>query len=445
MNANFTADGLRYPGTYQRELSPAWISYTAALNGGQGVRTDRPFRYLELGCGEGYSALLHAASYPHGEFHAVDLDARAVTTARERANTLGLSNLHATAARFDELGDLAPFDFIVLHGVYSWVDASVRTHLHTILREKLVPGGLAYVSYNCLPGWAAEMPLRRLFREIAHASDAIDPYTESAAAIDRLRDAGLGYFSAHPTAARAVRSWEGRPAGYLASEYADETCEPLWAHDVIDALGASGLVHAGSATLHDNHEALLVDDATAAEIAALATPRLRSLALDFAVNRSFRRDVFVREGKHTNPLRLADVLLGSVGDLADTIRVPRGQVRFSKPFVAAVARAVATGPASIATILSEISHGADRTEATRNLLWLIAGGALSPFAASKGQLAPRAATAMLEMIAANEVPGWIATPRIGGGYALDPQTTKALLDGEANTQTRTNLQRLGVL
>ena len=63
-----------YPITYQRETAPSWLNYAAALGGGGARDLTRRFRYLELGCGRGYSALLHAAAHPTGEFVAIDRD-----------------------------------------------------------------------------------------------------------------------------------------------------------------------------------------------------------------------------------------------------------------------------------------------------------------------------------------------------------------------------------
>ena len=58
-------------------------------------------------------------------------------------------------------------DFIVAHGVYSWVGAAQRQSIRRLVRDSLKPGGLLYLSYNSLPGWAGEMPLRKLLVELA--------------------------------------------------------------------------------------------------------------------------------------------------------------------------------------------------------------------------------------------------------------------------------------
>ncbi len=110
---------VRYPTSYIRELSPAWLRYVAA-----GARCDAPdlqapFRYLELGCGTGLSTLLHAAAYPGARFHACEADPACVEQMRRSMKALRIGNLHVHHAPFSALAGAAlpAMDFIVLHGV----------------------------------------------------------------------------------------------------------------------------------------------------------------------------------------------------------------------------------------------------------------------------------------------------------------------------------------
>lgn len=365
-----------YPVTYQRETSPTWLHHAAVLGGAAARDPARPFRYLELGCGRGYSALIHAASHPNGEFHACDRDATVIDEARGWARALELKNIEFHAASFEEIAarETPPFDYIAAHGVYSWVREAARATIRGLLRERLAPGGLAYVSYNCLPGWAGELPLRRFLAELSGGG-----VEAGARELDRLRAAGLAYFAAHPAADRAVASWAGQPVGYLAHEYLAEAWEPMWSVDMIDAMAAEGLYFAGSATLRDAHEALLVDAAAARAIAQLATPRLRMLAMDFAVNRGFRRDVFAKGAPvaDANRTALRDLLIGGAGDIAESIVVPRGRISFNAEFIAALRALMVKGPVRLGDAVRALG---DTEEAARNLLWLTAAGSLAPVA-----------------------------------------------------------------
>ena len=360
-----------YPITYQPETSPSWLNYTAALSGAATCDLKRPFRYLELGCGRGYSALLHSAAHPGGDFHAVDRDTGAIAAARAWADACGVRNVTFHAAPFAQTALEGRFDFIVLHGVYSWVDAAARARVRVLLRDLLAPGGLGYVSYNCLPGWAGELPLRRLLNEFSMGGDA----DAAARELERLRACGFAYFKAHPSAERAVRSWAGRPEGYLAQEYLADACEVLWAVDVMDEMAAVGLTWIASATPRDHHEALLVDEEASRAIAGLGTARLRTLALDFAVNRSFRRDVFVRGEPVRDSVALGAVKIRLCGDAIPlSIVMPRGRIHFGADFIAALQKIMAGGAIGLDQAVAALGE----PRAARNILWLIAGGALAP-------------------------------------------------------------------
>ncbi|MCZ6855011.1 MAG: class I SAM-dependent methyltransferase, partial [Gammaproteobacteria bacterium] len=144
-----------YPTTYFRELAPVWLNYVAALGGVEPRRLDRNFSYLELGSGPGFSTIIHAACYPAGEFHACDFNSESIAMGERYADDLAIQNVVFHAASFDELleRDLPDFDFIVLHGVYSWIGTPARQTIHHLIRKQLKPGGLVYVGYNCMPGW----------------------------------------------------------------------------------------------------------------------------------------------------------------------------------------------------------------------------------------------------------------------------------------------------
>jgi SAM-dependent methyltransferase len=376
-----------YPATYQRELSPAWLHYAATLCGAVVRNATEPFLYLEVGCGQACSALIHAASYPRGRFHALDRDVVAIASARNRAKALGLTNIefHAAAFADERLQNLPQFDFIAVHGVYSWVDAAQRKVLRGVLRNRLAPGGVAYVSYNAMPGWAAELPLRRLFVELTRerAAEGAEHIRRAAGEIERLRACEFKYFTAYPTAARALGSWTERDPGYLAHEYLADGWEPLWSVDVIDDMANAGLRHIGSATLWDNHEELLVNPPTSSAIAGLATERLRTLALDLALNRGFRRDLYVRAEAATNEgekfeaaKNLHVISTGEPRAIPEAIVVPRGRIRFQRAFIALLRGIMQGGARRIGALARDI--GAPEAETIRNLLWLTAAGALQP-------------------------------------------------------------------
>ena len=295
--AGYVTD-VAYPETFFRELSPVWLNYVAALGRVPPRDLERPFTYLELGCGLGSSVITNAAAFPGGQFYACDINREHVEHARKRAADFGIRNIEIHECAFEQLHReaLPAFDFIVAHGVYSWVAAHERQTICDLVRDRLEPGGLLYLSYNSLPGWAGEMPLRKLLVELA-AGEGGDTTTRTGRALRSLQHIGsarLKFMDASPACAAALAAYARAPIPYVAHEFLNATWEPFYCVDVADQLQEAGVAYLGSATLTDNHAALLIDESTLRSIAQLPQERQRRLALDFATNQQFRRDVFWR-------------------------------------------------------------------------------------------------------------------------------------------------------
>lgn len=376
-----------YEDRVHRELGPAWIAYAAVLGGAAAPDLARPFRYLELGCGPGASLIANAAACPHAEFHGCDLSAAHVKAARGEARARGLGNLSLHQASFADLldADIGGFDFVVAHGVYSWVDARARADVRRLLATRLNPGGLAYLSYNCQPGWAAEAPLRRLLVELASAAPGSggERAGQGAAVLDSLAGAGLRYFRDTP-AAGAAAAWAARqPPAYLAHEFLNRAWEVFYSVDVQAEMARIGLRYEASATLVDNYDPLLVNAGQAAAVAALPTETARRLAMDFAINRRFRRDVFSRDAARLSPEDAAGCLAATAvaapgRSLAVALSAPVGEVRFQDAFVRALENLLDGAPAALGDLLEGLAVSGDRAAVARNLAYYVALGGLSP-------------------------------------------------------------------
>ena len=119
-------------------------------------------RVLEIGCAGGGNLIPFAAAHPQAHVVGIDLSQVQIDQGRARAQALGLDNLELLAgdiARMD-LDALGQFDFVIAHGVYSWVPPEVQEALLSAFRRLLAPEGVAYVSYNVYPGWKSKEILR---------------------------------------------------------------------------------------------------------------------------------------------------------------------------------------------------------------------------------------------------------------------------------------------
>jgi ubiquinone/menaquinone biosynthesis C-methylase UbiE len=434
-----------YPDTFFRELSPTWLNYVAALNGVAVRDLDSPFAYLELGCGLGYTVVTNAGAFPHARFHACDVNPAHVEHARRRASAAAIGNVEFHTCDFEELRrtGLPMFDFIVAHGVYSWVGEQDRQVIRQLVRDHLKPAGLLYVSYNSLPGWAPELPLRRLLVELAAEEKHRDTSTRTARALRSLQSlAGqrLTFLQANPASAAAIVTYASAPLPYLAHEFLNRDWEPLYCVDVADQLRESQVVYVGSATLAENHAPLVVDEATWMSICQLATQHQRRLALDFATNQQFRRDVFWRT---TSQAAVAQSLLDSravgcaahPGNLPGEVRVPRGILRLQESFVRRLQGLMADGPITIGAAVSGLSHTVQEAdESRRNLQYLVAAGALVPFArttaphasADERQPASETIARILRYCIERDVECVLPSELMGNGVRITPAEAAAV-------------------
>jgi methyltransferase-like protein/trans-aconitate methyltransferase len=111
-------------------------------------------RVLELGCGGGWNLIPMAYSLPNAEFIGIDLSKNQIEKAQKQIKEIGLSNInfqHKSILDIDK--SLGQFDYIICHGVYSWVPKNVQEKIFAILRDNLTDNGIGHVSYNTLPGW----------------------------------------------------------------------------------------------------------------------------------------------------------------------------------------------------------------------------------------------------------------------------------------------------
>ncbi len=248
-------DGPRYPSHAVSFAHPARLAAQAICHR---LRDDfhEEFSYLELGCGAGGNLLPLAARFPEARFVGVDSSADAIALAEAGRAALGLSNLELVASdirRFtpehpepaapdDPTGEGVSYDYVVAHGVYSWVEPPVQGALLDYIKRALAPRGVALVSYNTLPGWRMRGVVRDVMRRAA-ASEATPRNKLKAArlALTRLLRKST---EEHPYALllRAELSLAlGKHDGYLLSEYLGEHNEALYVAEFLERASLAGL------------------------------------------------------------------------------------------------------------------------------------------------------------------------------------------------------------
>jgi len=142
---------VRYPSLPRDQSHPAYISALAALSG-LALPSIDTWRVLEIGCGNASNLIPLAVDYPGGEFLGIDRAKEPLDAGLELASDLGISNLQLQPVDLLDWQPAGQFDYIIAHGVYSWVPPEVREKILQICAEHLKPLGMAFVSYNALPG-----------------------------------------------------------------------------------------------------------------------------------------------------------------------------------------------------------------------------------------------------------------------------------------------------
>ncbi len=160
---NITAyDEVDYPSHVYQQTHPDRLATIATLLGMNPAPVEA-CRVLEMGCGAGGNLIPMAFDLSESSFVGIDLAGSAIAQGRELIAALGLRNI--SLQQLDVMAfpsELGQFDYIVAHGLFSWVPDVVRDRLLAICRAHLAPHGVAYISYNTYPGCR----LREIARDI---------------------------------------------------------------------------------------------------------------------------------------------------------------------------------------------------------------------------------------------------------------------------------------
>lgn len=253
-------------------------------------------RVLEIGCASGGHIIPLAAATPAARFLGVDLSATQIAAGQARIDRLGLTNIALSARSFGDIGpEDGEFDFIVCHGVYSWIPEALREDLLRVCRERLAADGVAMISFNVLPGWR----LFQIARDsmLLHARLQNDPPARAAHTrelfglmAEQSRD---NYTYGRFWRDEAKRMAAGGDA-YLAHEIFEDANSPLTFSDFHDALDRHGLAYLGESLIAANTLENLAP-AAAASVRALARgdDRAREQYIDIFSGRSFREALIV--------------------------------------------------------------------------------------------------------------------------------------------------------
>jgi SAM-dependent methyltransferase len=311
-NAGYVTE-IGYTHGYYRELNPVLARWSLLLRGfeppGRGA-------YLELGFGQGLSLAIHAAASP-GTYWGCDFNPAHAAHAAELAavSKSGLVALDDSFGEFIAREDLPPADYVMLHGIWSWVSDERRREIVEIVRRKLNPGGLAYVSYNSTPGWAPKMPIRHLMalhsRNAGEGKPIAARLDDALAFAKSLKDAGAGYFKANPGLGELLDKMIAQPRSYLAHEYLNRNWDPMPFSEVAEWFEAGKVEFATSAHGLDYVDGINLTPDMRKLLDGIANPIMRESMRDYCVNQQFRRDFFLRGARRLSRLEQGERLMAT--------------------------------------------------------------------------------------------------------------------------------------
>lgn len=257
-------------------------------------------RVLELGCADGANLLPMAQHAPGASFLGIDASAKHATSAQKAIATAGLKNVEI---RHQDILDFSAsegkFDYIIAHGVFSWVPDEVRDKILAICRDHLAEHGIAYVSYNALPGWSLRAGLRDMM--LFHTRGFDDPVTkvQQARALTKfLSEAVPSDQSGYALMLKEELDRMAKHAdGFVRHDLLGEENKPFYFYQFIEKAGRAGLQYLGETSLGQ-----MITGANFAPKVAETLDRLsdnivaKEQYMDFVRNRPFRTTLLCHQG-----------------------------------------------------------------------------------------------------------------------------------------------------
>ncbi len=255
-------------------------------------------RILELGCASGGNIIPLACAFPNATFVGVDLSPNQVETGRARIRQIGLKNI---TLRHQSIMDLSrghgTFDYIICHGVYSWVPQPVRDSILRVAHENMSENGVAYISYNVHPGWR----LRGVLREamLFHVDGELNPTVRAGKArafLTQLAEITDGATPYGQLLRQEAKAMAGHEDYYILHDHLEHTNDPCYVGDFLAKAKNAGLAYLTEA----NFNVTIAESFGAEkgrqlrELSGNSLDRMEQY-IDFLTGRTFRQTLLVQD------------------------------------------------------------------------------------------------------------------------------------------------------
>ncbi len=320
-------------------------------------------------------------------------------------------------------------------GIWSWISDENRGVIVDFVRRKLKVGGVLYISYNTLPGWAAFAPMRHLMTEHAEVLGAegrgivsrIDGAMDFA---EKLLATNPIFSRANPQVGERLKKMKEHSRHYLAHEYFNRDWHPMHFATMAEWLAPAKVQFACSANLLDLIDAVNLSPEQQAFLAEIPDPMFRQTTRDFMVNQQFRKDYWVKGARKLSPLAQAEalrqirvILTTPRADVALKVTGALGEASLNEgvytPLLDLMADHKARSLGEMEALLKDKVNFAQLTQA---VTVLSGAGHLSAAQANSPQAAKTAKTINTHLMhkarGSNDV-GYLASPVTGGGVPIN--------------------------
>ena len=290
-------DEVPYPSHAYKNTRPDSLATVARIFGMKPPDV-RKSSVLEIGCASGGNLIPMAAAYPDSRFVGIDMSEKQIEVGRKAVSELGLTNIELRRLSVMDVDkSLGTFDYIIAHGIYSWVPEDVREKILEVCSKNLSKNGLAYVSFNTLPGWNMIKTIRDMM--VYHTERFSKPASKILQARMMLNFAienTVGDDSIHKRLLKTEAELLGKLSdNYLYHDHLEHYNEPCYLHEFMEKASRVGLKYLGDSRLAGMH--LGNHPKGAREILGKINDIVRrEQYLDFLTNRRFRSTILCHAG-----------------------------------------------------------------------------------------------------------------------------------------------------
>ena len=352
---------VEYSNYYFRELSPLFLNLNLTLagydipRGGDNICPPKDFSYLELAFGCGGSINVHAAT-TNGKFVGTDFNPTQVAIARDYAV---VDNVTLYDDSFKQLlerleANRAEFDYIVFHGIFSWISQENRDTILEIVKKFLKVGGVVYNSYNCMPGWSAKAPSREilgLYKEL-YGSAEMDTQGLVKNALGFFEDflsINPTFILSSPQNKELLQELKDKDSSYISHEYFNQNWDCFYFYQVAKMMERAKCSFAVSAECLDHFDSLNVRPEWAEFFSKIKNRIFKEQLKDYCANRQFRRDIYIKGGKKIGKnegerrLMYSEFMLVDLpSKFSDTLKCVAGEMTLNKDLYQSVLKHLQT-------------------------------------------------------------------------------------------------------